>query len=192
MARILGSLQVPSPIQTSPQQSHDPVGQSTDLAMSRKSTTELRAALWNQKFQPFLKLGITSLTGSLEVQCGSNAVDQKRNEVFSDLQLRINLPRWLTSKSLDSILRRSQAGWQYHLHTSTLHPQDSSTWELMTRIIGSGPDSLQMLQSLIAEGRVSVYDTKYNSDGKQETMMHVSKSWFHDMGRQLTPTTGRT
>ncbi|KAK8058058.1 hypothetical protein PG994_008506 [Apiospora phragmitis] len=107
VAQILGSLQTTEVATPMSSQPHcEPVRQYADPATSQNCVTERRGVLWAQRFRPYLKLGLTGLTGSLEVQYDSRGVPEESDEDFSDLRIRIHLPRWFSSKSLDSILRK--------------------------------------------------------------------------------------
>ncbi|KAK8034194.1 gentisate 1-2-dioxygenase [Apiospora rasikravindrae] len=180
VTQLLAGLQTPDIVPANSQSTREPVRQRGGLELSRPCVTERCGALWSQRFESYLKVGVSDLTGSLEIQYGTIDAHQEGGQDVSDLRLRIHLPRWFSSKSLDSIIRRSHAGWNYYLHTSTLHPVDSTTWQLTREIMGSKTDSLQRLKSLIAEGRISVYDTAHIDGPCQKAMMEIaleSENW---------------
>ncbi|KAK8065197.1 hypothetical protein PG997_011944 [Apiospora hydei] len=161
VSQLLASLQAPpDTTSTSSQSTPESMRPNARQELSRNGMKERRVALWTQPFRSYLRFGLDSLTGSLEVIYSSKVVHHEHEEDFWDIRLRIHLPRWFSSRSLDSIVRTSHAGWNYYLHTSNLHPVDSTAWKLMTEIIRSKTNSLQRLKSLIAQGQISVYDTK--------------------------------
>ncbi|KAK7967897.1 uncharacterized protein PG986_002174 [Apiospora aurea] len=180
VTQLLASLPAPPDTTlTSSQSTPESMRPNAGQELSRNGMKERRVALWSQQFWPDFRLGLSNLTGSLEVMYSSKGAQQEHNDDFWDLRLRTKLPRWFSSSTLDSIVRKSHAGWNYHLHTSNLHPVDSTAWELMTETMRSKPDSLQKLKSLIAQGQISVYDTKQiRGSSLVETMMQFDCEFY--------------
>ncbi|KAK8113487.1 hypothetical protein PG984_014013 [Apiospora sp. TS-2023a] len=172
VARVLESLGAPEATPAGSLPSNESMKQYADLGTSQNYAKERRTVIWDQAMEPGLKLGLAGLTGSLEVQNGNRVAGRQKGE--SDLRLRIYLPRWFSSKYIDSILRRSQAGWSYYIHSATLHSYDSVTWRLVMDTMRSKKDSLQKLKSMIGEGRISIYDTRQSSGRHQETLMETA------------------
>ncbi|KAK7935940.1 hypothetical protein PG985_001435 [Apiospora marii] len=175
VAQILGSLQTPEATPTRSLPPTQPIQQSAGPATSRNYPNERRAVKWDHALGPHLNLGLTGLTGSLQVQNGSKVLGRQQNDDSSDLRIRVHLPRWFSSKYIDSIVRRSQAGWTYYVPSATLHSFDSETWKVVMKTMSSKTDSLQKLKSMIGEGQISLYDTRQYKDGRQQTLMEAER-----------------
>ncbi|KAK7963451.1 hypothetical protein PG988_010425 [Apiospora saccharicola] len=173
VSQVLAGLQETRPEPANYAHVHDPVGEYVPSATSENRAMRRRNALWAQRFQTHLRLGLGGLTGSLEVQYGSKGMHRDGDKEPQDLRLRVHLPLWFSSKSLDYIVRRSQAGWDHHFHTATFHPEHSTTSNLVMELMENKTDSVRKLQSLIAEGRVSVFDSIYDQEGGGYTMMEA-------------------
>ncbi|KAK8064206.1 hypothetical protein PG996_008858 [Apiospora saccharicola] len=173
VSQVLAGLQETRPEPADYTLLHDPVRKYVPSATSENRAMRRRNALWAQRFQTHLRLGLGGLTGSLEVQYGSKGMHQDGDKEPQDLRLRVHLPRWFSSKSLDYIVRRSQAGWDHHFHTATLHPEHSTTSNLVMELMENKTDSVRKLQYLIAEGRVSVFDSIYVPIAGGCTMMEI-------------------
>lgn len=111
-------------------------------------------------FRPDLRLGMADITGSLELQYGRKRAVKKCKEAIPVFGFRIQLPKWLSTRTLDSLLQQSHAGWNYNLRASNYYPRGSEIWKLAKDIMLdiSQQDSLQELQCLIADGRLSMHD----------------------------------
>lgn len=178
VAQLLGSLQVPGATPTSSLPPTQPIQQSAGPEMSRTYANARRAVIWDQALGPHLNFGLEGLTGSLQVQNGRKVSAWQKSDESSDLRVRIHLPRWFSSKYIDSIVRRSQAGWTYYFHSATLHSSDSATWKAVAEVMRSETGSLLKLKSMIAEGQISLYDTREWGVLGEQTLMEVSKVCF--------------
>lgn len=165
------SLQGAEPPSSEPKQKLEQ-GTSAMVSICRK---DQNLAVRKQRLLPSIRLGSTSLTGSLEIAYSDEYRENEYEPAAHATKLRVRLPSWFSTKTLSFIIKRGQAGWDCSLQASRCHSWHSETAWLVDEAVKGSKDTLQKLHPLLADGRLSLRDTFIAESGLEFTLMDVSK-----------------
>jgi len=116
------------------------------------------------------ELGIPFLTGSIQLELPETKIDsyssgdnnpiQRERSLF---RLRVKLPCWLSSKALDSVVKRTYSGWLHQLTIYNVFDEASTVWK--QAMLSSSSGDISSLKRLFEDRKIGPKDRDQKGRG---------------------------